>query len=414
MLYRNKIHLILLFVFAAFIIQLSAQQPVQQPLPISCLDSINRRIQYLEQQVTRLKQIRDVAYLNMQRELDHTLFLKSFEEFILEEDLDKAKQLVELKIEKAEFRRDQSSVKFYYACQEKIYSLIKQQRIHYQELFLKEKNFKKEYAQYIAPGTMASYQKTQRMVTLALKFATENNLAEIIKSLELYDSYTRALMFDLESTYDLAELTNNAKSFEKVFLPLVSSDSLPKIKEAEKLLAHCKNFGKLTGSALNGEYFKQKDMLLTSALSDIFDRQGREQELARYTDQSVVAQIDTINPCGVFKWHDQIIVIDEFQPASSMENVKKGEAIIHADRMLAAYLEKNKLCQSIKDLKMGYAFIIPFQSNAKNSSFFYNRFSQKWQYIACYTVVLNDSYTAQVSKLMPPLFFEDEMDMAVK
>ena len=102
----------------------------------------------------------------------------------------------------------------------------------------------------------------------------------------------------------------------------------------------------------------------------MLEKEGREKELARYTDQSVTARFDTLNPCGVFKWHDQIIVIDEFLPSSGMENVKKGEAIMHADKMLATYLQKNKLCQSINDLKFGYAFIIPYTSNAKNIFFF--------------------------------------------
>ena len=113
-------------------------------------------------------------------------------------------------------------------------------------------------------------------------------------------------------------------------------------------------------------------MVVTSALSDLLEREGREKELAIIPISQLIAQFDTLNPCGVFKWHDQIVVIDEFIPSSAMENVKKGEAIIHADKMLATYLQKNKLCQSIKDLKFGYAFIIPYQSNAKNTSFYYN------------------------------------------
>jgi hypothetical protein len=284
--------------------------------------------------------------------------------------------------------------------------------MHYQHLFLKEKNFKKEYESYTAPATLAAYERALRMVLLALKYAHENNLTETIKYLEVFESYSRALIFDVESEYDLAELSNNAKSFEKAFLPLVASDSLQGLKEAEKLLKHCENFGTLTVSNLNGEFFKKQEMMLTSALSDMLDRQGREKELAKYTDQSVVAKYDTLNPCGVFKWHDQIIVIDEFLPTSAMDNVKKGEAIIHADKMLANYLQKNKLCQSTKDLRFGYAFIIPYKSTTKNTSFYYNKASQKWQYIACYTIVVNESYTTQVSKFMPPLFFEDEMNTA--
>ena len=66
-------------------------------------------------------------------------------------------------------------------------------------------------------------------------------------TLKYTSPFTKALIFDVESAYDLAELTNNAKSFEKVFQPLVSSDSLEGIKEAENLLAHCMNYGRLTG-----------------------------------------------------------------------------------------------------------------------------------------------------------------------
>jgi hypothetical protein len=417
MLYRISINIrvfILLAMAGVVYCGVHGQQPSSQHQATVVFDSLNNRISYLQQQSVRLKQKKDVAYLNLQRELDHTLFVKAYKEYVLDENLEKAKELVELRIEKSEFRRDQASVTFFQTYQDNIYALIKQQKIHYQQLFQKEKNFKKEFAICIAAGTIASYQKAQRMVDLALKYAHENNFTETIQYLETYKSYANALIFDFESVYDLAELTSSAKNFEKAFIPVASSDSLGGLNEAETLLAYCTDYGKLTGSSLNGEYFNKQKMMLTSALSELLDRNGREKELARYTDQSVVAQYDTINPCGVFKWHDQIVVIDEFVPASSMENVKKGEAIIHADRMLATYLQKNKLCQSIHDLKFGYAFIIPFQSNAKNTSFYYNKITEKWQFIACYTVIVNQAYTAEVSKFMPPLFFEDEMDTAQK
>ena len=373
-------------------------------------DSIGDRISQLEKQIARLKQTRDVSYLNLQRELDHTLFVKAFYEYVTDEDLEQAKSLVESRIERSEFRRDQASVKFYRSYEDHIYALIKDQRMRYQALFQKEKNFKKEFEGYIEPGTVEAYKKAQRMVDLALKYARENNLTETISYLGNYRSFTEALIFDMGSEYDLAELTNSSKSFEKVFQPLIATDSLESIREAENLLAHCVNYGRLTNSSLDGEYFKKQELAVTAALSELFDREGREKELAHYTNQAVIAKYDTLNPCGVFKWHDQIVVIDEFVPSSAMENVKKGEAIIHADRMLATYLQKNKLCQSIKDLRFGYAFIIPYQSNAKNTAFYYNRSNQKWQFIACYTLVDSKDYTVKVSKFMPPLFFEDEMN----
>jgi hypothetical protein len=409
---RYKIHIILLLASVGLLVShVSGQQTRLVGSSTAFFDSIDNRVSQLEKQIARLKQTRDVSYLNLQRELDHTLFIKIYQEFVLDEDLEQAKELTETRIERSEFRRDEASIKFYSDYQDNIYALIKQQRMYYQQLFLKEKNFKKEFERYTGPGTLESYQKALRMVNLALKYAQENNLAETIKYLDAYRSFTDALIFDHESVYDLAELTNNAKSFEKVFQPLIIGDSIKNIEEAESLLAHCMNYGRLTNSSLDGEFFKKQGLAVTAALSELLDREGREKELARYTDQAVIAQYDTLNPCGVFKWHDQIIVIDEFLPSSSMENVKKGEAIIHADRMLATYLQKNKLCQSIKDLRFGYAFIIPYKSNAKNTAFYYNRMNQKWQFIACYTLVVSPSYTLEVSKFMPPLFFKDEMDV---
>jgi hypothetical protein len=412
--YRLKFLRWLFLAFAEISLQAGAQQPVKPILSTAFFDSIDHRIDYLQKQIERYKQVRDVAYLNFQRELDHTLFLKTYEQFVVNEDLDQAKDLVESRLKKSEFRRDQASVSYYNQYQENTYNLIKLQKMHYQALFLKEKSFKKEFDSWIAAGTLESYKRAQRMVNLATKYARENDLAETLKMLEEYDFYTQALIFDIQSGYDLAVLTNNSKSFEKVFQPMLASDSLKDMKEAEQLLSYCRNYGKLTASSLNGEYFKKQESLLTSALSDLLEKQGREKELAKYTDQSVVAKFDSLNPCGVFKWHDQIVVIDEFNPSSAMDHVKKGEAIIHADKMLSTYLQKNKLCTSINDLRFGYAFIIPFQSNAENTSFFYNKSSDKWQYIACYTVITNKTYTAEISKFMPPLYFQDEMNTAEK
>jgi hypothetical protein len=412
----NCRHRHLIFLFLGLLILFPGSTAHSQTLPlqrgsVAFFDSLDRRMDNLQKQIARLKQTRDVAYYNLQRELDLTIFVKAYEEYVLDENLDKARELVAARLEKAEFRRDQYAVKFYNRYQDDIFGLIKQQRIHYQQLFLKEKNFKKEFERYTEPGNLEAYQRTQRMVNLALKYARENNLTETIKYLEMYKAYTEAMIFDAGSDYDLASLTNSAKAFELVFQPLISSDSLKDIREAETLLAHCLNYGRLTGSSLTEEFFKRQALQVTAALSDMLEREGREKELARYTDQAVTAKFDTLNPRGVFKWHDQIVVIDEFMPTSGMENVKKGEAILHADKMLAAYLQKNKLCQSMNELQFGYAFIIPYKSNAKNSAFFYNPVSRKWQYMACYTLIVNPDYTLKVSKFMPPLFFEDEMDL---
>jgi hypothetical protein len=408
----SKYPVLFLILIVTGFIRMNAQPVRLERGSSAYFDSLDNRIDCLQKQIPRMKQSRDVAYYNLQREIDLTQFMKACEEFIQEEDLDNAKKLVESRLERAEFRKDQYSVAFYVKYKNDVNRLIKQQRIHYQALFAKERNFKKEFDRLAEQGNQDSYRKTARMVNLALKYARENNLTETVKYLESYWAYTEALIFDSGSSYDLAALTGSIKKFESTFNPLVESDSLKDLKEAELLVSHCINYARLTGSKLDPEYFSKQRQVVTSSLSDLLVQLGREKELDRYTDEAVKARYDTLNPCGVFKWHDQVIVIDEFSPTSSMEAVKKGEAILHADKMLSAYLKKNKLCSSQDELKFGFAFVIPYLSNSKNSAFYYNIRSKKWQYIACYTSIVDAGYTQRVSKYMPPLLFENEKDMA--
>ena len=375
-------------------------------------DSLENRIDGLEKQIPRLKQARDVSYYNLQRELDLTLFARECEEFVRDEDLDHAKKLVDARIERAEFRRDKYSLEYYNRYRDDINNLIKQQRIHYQALFAKEKNFRKEFDRFVNQGTPEAYQRASRMVSLALKYARENNLAETVRNLETYDAYIRALIFDAGSSFDLATLTGSIKEFEKVFLPLVESDSAAILKKADMLVAHCTDYARLTGSLLKPEYFTVQGLRVSSAMSDLLQREGAKKDPNQDTDDGITARFDTVNPQGVYKWHDQVVVIGEFLPESAMESVKKGEAILHSDKTLSAYLKKNRLCASTEDLKFGYAFVIPYKSTVKNSSFMYNLQAQKWQYIVCYSSIGNPEYTRHVSSYMPPLLFENESDMA--
>ncbi len=240
---------------------------------IAFFDSLDQRVSELQKQIPKLKQARDVAYYNKQRELELTLFVKNVEEYIQEEDLDNAKKVVEARLEKAEFRREQYSVTFCRKYKDDVNNLIKQQRIHYQALFAKEKNFKKEFDRLAETGSTDNYQKTLRMVNLALKYANENNLTETIKYLDNYKSYTEALIFDAGSEYDLASLTGNAKEFEKVFLPLVESDTIEDIREAESLISYCTNYSRLTGSRLDPAFFARQGLVVTSSLSDLAGKQ---------------------------------------------------------------------------------------------------------------------------------------------
>lgn len=353
----------------------------------------------------------NTSYYSVKRELDLTLFVKAYEEYIMKEELDKARALVESRIEGSKSRKDQYSVDFYNKYKDKVYAQLKQQRMFYQELLEKEKRFEKAYAEITKSGTLESYQKAERMIQLALKYANENDFKETAAYLKTYLLYNEAVIYDVHSTYDLVKLTNRSKHFEEFFNPLVESDSISSIMKAEDLLENCLNYSKLARTALDSTYFIQQSYVIATALSDLLNRAGREKELDNYTNQALKARLDTLNPSGVFKWNDYIVVIDEFIPGSSFENVKKGEAIIHADNMLSAYLIKNELCKSAGDLKFGYVYIIPYISNIRNSAFYYNTDTRKWQYIACYTIINSETYTRDVSKFMPPIYFDENQDI---
>ena len=103
-----------------------------------------------------------------------------------------AKELVETRIERSEFRRDQASVAFYRNYQDHTYALIKQQRMYYQQLFLKEKNFKKEFEKYTGPAQPESFQTAHRMVNLAIEIRPGKQPYRNIKiSRGLYLAYYR-------------------------------------------------------------------------------------------------------------------------------------------------------------------------------------------------------------------------------
>jgi len=387
---------------------LLSQDKSLEPKTTAFFDSLDNRIEGLQMQIPRLKQSHDISLFNVQRELDMTLFIKAYEEYVVEEELFKARDLVESRIERAEFRKDPYSVDFYKGYKDKVYNQIKFQRMHYQVLFEKEKNFRKEFNALTKDETVESYKRAQKMIGLALKYAEENNFTEAAKGLRNYTVFCEAKLFDLQSPYDLNELTQDEKSFEKVFLPLIESDSIVIIKEAEKLVGYCMQYSDFMKTPLTREYFEQQRLAVATAISDVLDKQGSGSGIKELTDQSLIARLDSLNPRGVYKWHESVIVISEFTPASGFENVKKGEAIINADNVLAAYLKKNKLCKSTEDLKFGYSYIIPYKSSNKTSSFIYNPDLQQWQYIACYTLINNPGYTREIIRYMLPILFEDE------
>lgn len=371
------------------------------------IDSLNRRIHELEYRIPGLKEKRNLEYHNVKRELDHTMFLKAYEEYIHNEELDEAKSLVEGKLERAECRNDGMSKDFYREYKERIYYQIKQQRIYYQRLFEKEKTFKKNLKVHLKEGTMESYERAIRMIDLSLKYARENQFKETEKYLLKYRNEVNARILDHHSSYDLDKLSSNPAAFEKVFNALVSADSLEQIKKAEELIDHCYTYNVKMGNEIDTLYYLKKRLMVASFIADYNDRIGNR-NLQNITDQAVVAKLDSLNPRGVYKWHDFIVIINEFNPKYGSYNLKKGEAIMESDKMLFNYIRRQKIAKIKGDYEIHGTRFIPFKEGNKMEEFIYNHDTRCWQYMICYELIENDYFTGEIRKYMPPIVFSQE------
>lgn len=397
-----------------FIIALAVHSKLQSQVfvkdYISFFDSIDNRINILQQKLPSLKASRDVAYYNMQRELDFALFLRDYESFIMNEDLEKAKAVAEKSLALANSKKDQYAADFYSRYLEKSKEQLKLRLIHYQDLLSKEKKFRKAYNQTISAGTREAYEKALWMTDLALKYAHEYNYSDAASYLKRYKSEAEAFIYDFDTEYDLCEITTDPKKFAVSFMPLTESDSLEGLNEAEHLLSMCIHYSQLVVTGLDSAFLSDQSLMIATALSDVLARQGREKDLEKYTDIAIMASADTLNPTGVFKWNEYIVVIDEFMPTANFNNVRNGEAILHADKMLSTYLVKNRLCKNSNELSFGHAYLIPY--NSQGGPFFYNRLTGKWQYMVCYTRVISDDFTRKAGRLMPPMHFEQQNGLA--
>jgi hypothetical protein len=373
------------------------------------IDSLDRRITHLQLRIPGLQNKRNLQYYNVKRELDHTIFLKSYEEYIQNEELDKAKSLVEQNLERVEFRNDGMSKDFYREYKERIYYQIKQQRIYYQQLFEKEKTFRKNLNKYLKEGTIKSLELAARMVDLSLKYARENQYTETEKYLLKYKNLVHARILDYHSSYDLDKLFANTAAFDKVFSMLISSDSLGQIKEAEKLVELCYEYNLNMGSEIDTLFYFKKRLMVASSLSDYNDRIGN-QDLKNMTDHAVVARLDSLNQRGVYKWHDFIVIINEINPKYGSHNLKKGEAIMESDRMLFNYIRRQQIARIKKDFRIHGTKFIPFTDGTKMEEFIYNQDTRSWQYMICYELIENDYLTGEVRKYMPPIVFSQEQN----
>jgi uncharacterized protein YihD (DUF1040 family) len=184
--------------------------------------------------------------------------------------------------------------------------------MHYQDLLSKESKFRQAFRQAISPGTRQAYEKALKMTVLALKYANEYNFSNAAVYLHTYRNKAEAVIYDFDTDYDLNDITSSRKNFTGLFLPLTESDSLAGLREAESLLLKCARYSELTETGLDTAFLHDQSLLIATSLSDILAREGREKDIEKYTDIAIAARLDTLNPSGVFKWNDYIVVIDEF------------------------------------------------------------------------------------------------------
>ncbi len=284
--------------------------------------------------------------------------------------------------------------------------------MHYQQLFEKEKSFHKNLDLYIKEGTIESLEHAKRIIELSIKYAKENQLVSAEKYLQKYNLYVEALIFDYHSPWDLDKLTGNPAAFDKEFLSLVSSDSLRQIHEAETLVKSCYSYALGSNSEIDTLSYQKKRLLIASALSDYNDRSGNHSTTTS-SDQLVIASLDSLNPRGVYKWHDYIVVINEFVPKYSAPSLKKGEAIMESDKKLFTYIKKQEIAKVKDSYKIKGTKFLPFKTEGKLQEFVYNHETSLWQYMVCYEVIENSYFTSEVRKYMPPLIFKQEENQLV-
>lgn len=342
-----------------------------------------------------------------------TIFLRNFEELIYDENLEAADRLVDSRISASEKRADTYAVDFYKSYRTKLTKIRGAKRTYYSTLFEKEKNFKKEFEKYLETINAYSLIRAQRMMELTMKYASEQNLEYTLEFLHKYNNLLDAYTLDYYSSYELDKLTKKTSAFHKAFDPLVECDTLETITEAGKLVDLCLKYSKLTKSKVKPEYFEQQDNAVVNAIADWNDRQDIRTELSSLTDQSVIARLDTVNREGIYQWKDMIVVISSLQFSSKSELVRRGEAILHADQILINYIRiQKKIRLRGKTVKKGKTFMLSFKDYDENNYFKFNPANSRWQYMICYTSIINNKVTGEMTKFLPPLQFQEELSQA--
>lgn len=397
-----------IFLFSGLSI-ISAQDSGMDPYTRHLLDSLDNRIKTLTNEVSQSSASHSASYFFKRRELDMTIFQKNYYMDIYNEELDRAQRLIDSRLSAAEKRGDHTEIKFYHTFKTKLTRERSNQLARYQKLFAKEKTFRKELYSFLDKGDEYSLKRAQRMTDLAMKFAKQKHLETVIKYLNKYEGLVKARLYDFYSDYDLEELTKSKKSFQKVFAPMIASDSLDLLKKAGELVENCYNYAASSNSALDTDYFALQRKVVLSSISDYNERKGYRQAMANIKNTTIIARLDTLNQIGVYKWHDHVVVVGSFRPSSGSVEVQKGEAIIDADHRLIEYIRVNNLAKIGEDVKMGYTFLIPFKVNGSRSDFRFNPEKKSYQYIACYAFIKSTNFTKSVSKFFPVMEFESEV-----
>ncbi len=403
---RNPAYILILFFLSfIFLLCLNGQKASFDPDTKILMDSLNKRITTLEKEIPRLAETRATNYFFSKRDLDFTIFLKHYHGYVFDEELDKAQDLVESRIKAVQKRGDRVAQDFYKDYKKNINEEISNQQRRYQVLFEKEKTFKKEFYRFVNEGDEYSLKRAQRMTDLALKYALEKKLTSVYGYLHHYKSYINSLLYDYYSDYDLAKLTQSEATFQKTFEPLVESDSLEMIEVAGKLVDNCYNYAINTLSNLDTAYFANQKNVVASSISDYYARRGASGDLSVGQETSLIARLDTLVAEGIYRWEDNIVVVGNFKPEAINKNVRKGEAILNADKKLIEYIRINRLTNKGKELKLGYTYLIPYSDDEQLAEFMYNPHKRNFQYIVCYTKVESDYLTKRIGQYLPLLQF---------
>jgi hypothetical protein len=407
MVIKVSIKLRLIVIFHIILASYSfGQEAFLDPADKYLLDSLESRIKNLEQIISGLSANRDVNFYYTKRDLDITVFLSQYYHSIADENIDEAKEVIDLHLQAAEKRRDEYSIKFYKDYQSRLTTEIQKQWRHYQFLFQKEKNFENEFNKFYKVRDEYSLNRCKRMTSLAIKYARERKLDITLKYLFKYDRMVNAALISYHSEFDLDKLTRKESEFQKVFSLLISSDSLEQIKKAGLLVENCYSYVENISCALDTNYFIKQQIIVTNALYDYNQRKGNNSELSLLIGKTIKGRFDTLNREGIYKWNDYILVIGEFDPKAKFDNVKKGEAISDADHRLLEYIRINRLANLGNKVKMGTTYLIPFFNDNKQQDFKYIPELRKFQYMVCYTQIENVDLTKQICRLLPPIEFE--------